>query len=167
MQFNHNTNFLQCVPRPIYQDIQKSLQRKLQSQGFSMCRNHWETVRGLVQLGKGKGQTSLNIPFLMDWLSPPVYSISLVLISLILISLLSLIDVCFTYRQTLERIWASLPEEPLHRPEDILQCLSLPYSVWQGGTKVLSPRLPLGIEYMHCKKKYIYIFGSTPQKIFC
>ncbi|XP_045542957.1 guanylate cyclase soluble subunit beta-2 [Salmo salar] len=54
MQFNHNTNFLQCVPRPIYQDIQKSLQRKLQSQGFSMCRNHWETVRGLVQLGKGK-----------------------------------------------------------------------------------------------------------------
>ncbi|KAM9452135.1 guanylate cyclase soluble subunit beta-2-like isoform 3-T3 [Salvelinus alpinus] len=53
-----------CLPRgprrnamhwnPNKEDIQKSLQRKLQSRGFSMCRNHWETVRGLVQLGKGK-----------------------------------------------------------------------------------------------------------------
>ncbi|CAB1347502.1 unnamed protein product [Coregonus sp. 'balchen'] len=45
-------NVLQCVPCAIHQDIQKSLQRKHQSQG--VCRNHWETVRGLVQLGKGK-----------------------------------------------------------------------------------------------------------------
>ncbi|CAB1348486.1 unnamed protein product, partial [Coregonus sp. 'balchen'] len=64
-------------------DIQKSLQRKHQSQGFSMCRNHWETVRGLVQLGKGKAQTSLIIPFLMDWLILPQISIKPMFTSLI------------------------------------------------------------------------------------